>query len=107
MNKELIDQLWQKAMRESIENGEQYTRYRFAQLVGDAEAKRMQDEGMVTIGHMREQVAKERERVIRAATKLAETTANELLAIERKEVALMVKPLDESLADEILARSKP
>ncbi len=33
----------------------------FANLVADAEAKRMQDEGMVTIGHMREQVAKERE----------------------------------------------
>jgi hypothetical protein len=33
----------------------------FAKLVADAEAKRMQDEGMVTVGHMREQVAKERE----------------------------------------------
>ena len=34
----------------------------------DAEAKRMQDEGMVTVGHMREQVAKERE----ACAKLCE-----------------------------------
>ena len=33
MDKELIDQLWIRAMRESIENGEQFTRYRFAQLV--------------------------------------------------------------------------
>jgi hypothetical protein len=33
----------------------------FAKLVADAEAKRMQDEGMVTAGHMREQIAKERE----------------------------------------------
>jgi hypothetical protein len=33
----------------------------FAKLVADAEAKRMQDEGMVTIGHMRGQVTKERE----------------------------------------------
>jgi S-methylmethionine-dependent homocysteine/selenocysteine methylase len=48
--------------------------------------------------------AHERDRVIKAATKLAETTANELLAAERLAVAAMVKPLDESLADEILAR---
>jgi len=33
----------------------------FAKLVADAEAKRMQDEGMVTIGYIREQAAKERE----------------------------------------------
>jgi hypothetical protein len=33
MDKELIDQLWNRALRESIENGEQFTRYRFAQLV--------------------------------------------------------------------------
>jgi hypothetical protein len=34
---------------------------RFAALVSDAEAKRMHDEGMVTVGHMREQIAAERE----------------------------------------------
>ena len=33
MDKELIDQLWSRALRESIENGEQFTRYRFAQMV--------------------------------------------------------------------------
>ena len=33
MDRELIDQLWDRAMRESIENGEQVTRYRFAELV--------------------------------------------------------------------------
>ena len=36
-------------------NGEQM--FRFAELVADVEAKRMQDEGMVTIGHMREKIA--------------------------------------------------
>jgi hypothetical protein len=35
---------------------------RFAALVADAEAKRMHDEGMVTVGHMRQQIAAERER---------------------------------------------
>jgi hypothetical protein len=39
---------------------------RFAALVSDAEAKRMHDEGMVTVGHMREKIEKaiaaERER---------------------------------------------
>lgn len=34
---------------------------RFAALVSDAEAKRIHDEGMVTVGHMREQIAAERE----------------------------------------------
>jgi wyosine [tRNA(Phe)-imidazoG37] synthetase (radical SAM superfamily) len=58
----------------------------FAKLVADAEAKRIYDEGMVTVGHMREQVAKECERVIQAATKLAETTANELIAAEREAI---------------------
>jgi hypothetical protein len=33
----------------------------FAALVADAEAKRMHDEGMVTVGHMRQQIAAERE----------------------------------------------
>jgi hypothetical protein len=53
----------------------------FAKLVADAEAKRMQDEGMVTIGHMREQVAKEREvcaKMVDAANpfgRIAETAA--------------------------------
>jgi hypothetical protein len=33
----------------------------FAALVADAEAKRMHAEGMVTVGHMRQQIAAERE----------------------------------------------
>ena len=34
---------------------------RFAALVADAQAKRMHAEGMVTVGHMRQQIAAERE----------------------------------------------
>jgi hypothetical protein len=34
---------------------------RFAALIADAEAKRMHADGMVTIGHMRQQIAAERE----------------------------------------------
>jgi hypothetical protein len=40
----------------------------FAALVADAEAKRIHDEGMVTVGHMREQILAERE----ACAKLCE-----------------------------------
>jgi len=36
---------------------------RFAALFADAEAKRMHDEGMVTVGHMRQQIAAERNKV--------------------------------------------
>jgi hypothetical protein len=34
---------------------------RFAAIVADAEAKRIYEEGMVTVGHMREQILAERE----------------------------------------------
>jgi hypothetical protein len=36
---------------------------RFAALVEDAQAKRMHNEGFVTVGHMRQQIAAEREAV--------------------------------------------
>ena len=39
----------------------------FAALVADAEAKRMHAEGMVTVGHMRQQIAAEREACAQAA----------------------------------------
>ena len=37
---------------------------RFAALVEDAQAKRMHYEGMVTVGHMRQQIAAEREAIL-------------------------------------------
>ena len=37
MTKEEIDILWNKAIRESIDDGSLYTRYRFAELVAEAE----------------------------------------------------------------------
>jgi hypothetical protein len=59
MTKELIDQLWNQATRQTLQNGELNERYQFAKLVA---------------------------------------------AHEHKSIAAMVKPLDESLVDEILAR---
>ena len=41
MTKEEIDILWHKAMRLSIEDGDQFTRYRFAELVAAAERNRI------------------------------------------------------------------
>jgi hypothetical protein len=35
MNKEQLDHLWHKAMRESVEDGEMFTRYHFAKMVRD------------------------------------------------------------------------
>ena len=40
---------------------------RFVALIADAEAKRIHDEGMVTVGHMREQIAAEREACAKVA----------------------------------------
>jgi hypothetical protein len=37
VTKEEIDTLWQKAMQESIKDGEMYTRYHFAKLVAAKE----------------------------------------------------------------------
>ena len=37
MTKEEIDILWNKAIRESVDDGSLYTRYRFAELVAEAE----------------------------------------------------------------------
>jgi hypothetical protein len=45
---------------------------RFAALVEDAQARRMHDEGMVTVGYMRQQIAAERE----ACAKVCETFYN-------------------------------
>jgi hypothetical protein len=33
MDREQLDHLWHKAMRESVEDGEMFTRYHFAKLV--------------------------------------------------------------------------
>lgn len=43
MTKEEIDILWNKAIRESIDDGSLYTRYRFAELVAEAERKVVMD----------------------------------------------------------------
>lgn len=77
MNRKDIDTLWQKAMQESVKAGELFTRYHFADLVADAEAKRIHNEGMVTVGHMREQVAAETE----ACAKVAENMDAMVLAL--------------------------
>jgi len=37
MTRKDLDTLWQKALTESIKDGEQFTRYHFAQLVAAAE----------------------------------------------------------------------
>ena len=37
MTRDEIDTMWQKAMQESIKEGEMFTRYRFAKLVAEAE----------------------------------------------------------------------
>ena len=49
---------------------------RFTALVADAEAKRIQDEGMVTVGFMRERIAAERE----ACAKVVEAIENRCIA---------------------------
>ena len=43
MTKAEIDILWNKALRESIDDGSLYTRYRFAELVAEAERKVIMD----------------------------------------------------------------
>ena len=40
MTKEEIDILWHKALRQSVEDGSPYARYRFAELVAEAEREK-------------------------------------------------------------------
>ena len=37
MTRDEIDTMWQQAMQMAVEDGEMYTRYRFAKLVAEAE----------------------------------------------------------------------
>ena len=63
MTKEEIDILWQKAMQESIKEGEMFTRYHFAKLVAEAEREACaQAAAIALLGADRELV----ERVVRA-----------------------------------------
>lgn len=59
--KEIIEMAREAGLRDCTCDGTKGCIERFAALVADAEAKRIHDEGMVTVGHMREQIAAERE----------------------------------------------
>jgi hypothetical protein len=80
MDKELIDQLWNRATRETLNSGTLNERYRFAELVA--------------------------EQAIKYGPSYQMGYADGAFE-ERQACAAMVKPLDESLADEILARGNP
>ena len=41
MDREQLDHLWHKAMRESVEDGEMFTRYQFAKLVAAHERNKL------------------------------------------------------------------
>ena len=58
---EIIEMAREAGLRDCTCAGTKGCLERFAALVADAEAKRIYDEGMVTVGHMREQIAAERE----------------------------------------------
>ena len=51
MDREEIDTLWHKALQQAIKDGEEFTRYRFAELVVAAEreacAKLCEQEGLL------------------------------------------------------------
>jgi hypothetical protein len=63
MNSEDINRMWLQSQddAEGMRLGFTTQQHYFAALVADAEAKRIHNEGMVTVGHMREQIAAERE----------------------------------------------
>lgn len=61
MRDDIIRMAREAGLRDCTCAGKKGCLERFAALVADAEAKRIHDEGMVTVGHMREQIAAERE----------------------------------------------
>ena len=64
---------------------------RFAAFVADAEAKRMHDEGMVTVGYMREQIAAERELIAQSMDKQADLAADEIDRQWAQEMAAAIR----------------
>ena len=89
MTREEIDILWHKAMRLSIEDGDQFTRYRFAELVAEAERNRTWTQDHWT----------EYERSIAAAAKAEEREACAKVCEDAPE------PDGRDLAERIRARS--
>jgi hypothetical protein len=89
MTKTEIDVLWNRALREALEGGEEFTRYRFAAMVASQRDKFWTDkvEAQIEV-----EVAAERE----ACAKSAE----DFLTSGRS-------PLGRSVADAIRARAKP
>lgn len=59
---EIIEMAREAWLRDCTCDGTKGCLERFAALVADAEAKRIYDEGMVTVGHMREQIGAETKR---------------------------------------------
>ena len=64
---EIIEMAREAGLRDCTCDGTKGCLERFAALVADAEAKRIHDDGMVTVGHMREQIAAEREACAKVA----------------------------------------
>ena len=56
MTKEEIDILWQKAMQESIKDGEMFTRYHFAELVED---KVLEEHAMSEVQRLGQEIEQE------------------------------------------------
>ena len=50
MTKEEIDTMWQKAMQESIKDGDMFTRYHFAKLVAEKENKECEKLAATPVG---------------------------------------------------------
>lgn len=45
MTRDQVDVLWQRALHESVKDGEQFTRYHFAALVAAAEREKVKEQG--------------------------------------------------------------
>jgi hypothetical protein len=81
----------------------EYKLKRFATLVADAEAKRIYEEGMVTVGHMREQILAERE----ACAKVCEKAIASIWEYSPEDVKQTGTNVCNNLAAAIRARSQP
>ena len=92
MTRAQIDLLWSLALRKSVKDGEQFTRYHFAAMIAEAER-----EGMVI--NSIHSCHSECQRPVCVLVR-------EAVATERNACASMVEPLDESLADAIRARGQ-
>ena len=92
MTKAELDVLWNRALREALEAGEEFTRYRFAAMVAsavDMDAKNKANASLKV--KCKEKVVAEREECAKVCDKKARDTINPVAEVFYKDCAASIR----------------